>query len=218
MTRYGSRRACIWTSIGLCLALILPALALNSTTLFAALFFFGLMLGANDVAMNSQAVSVEKLLGSRDHVQVSRHVQRRWNRRRGGRRMDRVARRFRTAALAVMAAIFFMFSLATAPLLMEAAPAKRNIVRRRLRLRQHANRLAGAVRHRLLHFLSEGAMADWTAHLSSPGFARRPGLAAMGYAVFSAAMAVFRLCGDWITKRLGFAWTIRGGACWPPSA
>ena len=34
----------------------------------------------------------------------------------------------------------------------------------------------------------------------------------MGYAVFSAAMAVFRLSGDWITNRLGFAWTVRGGA------
>src|SRR5580704_3241842 len=64
VTRYGSRRACIWTSIGLCLALILPAFAVNATTLFAALFVFGAMLGANDVAMNSQAVTVEKLLGS----------------------------------------------------------------------------------------------------------------------------------------------------------
>lgn len=60
VTRYGSRRACTLTSVGLCLALVLPAFASDAATLFAALTVFGAMAGADDVAMNSQAVAIEK--------------------------------------------------------------------------------------------------------------------------------------------------------------
>src|SRR5581483_310049 len=51
----GSRSASIWTSIGFCLALPLPAFSTNAVFLFAALTVFGAMAGANDVAMNAQA-------------------------------------------------------------------------------------------------------------------------------------------------------------------
>src|SRR5208283_5767818 len=59
VSRYGSSRVANWTSVGFCLALILPALAVNVATLFVALFAYGAMAGANDVAMNSQAVAIE---------------------------------------------------------------------------------------------------------------------------------------------------------------
>jgi MFS family permease len=61
-------------------------------------------------------------------------------------------------------------------------------------------------------FLSEGAIADWTAVYLKQVLRAGPGLASSGYAVFSAAMFVFRLAGDRITVWLGRAWTIRGGA------
>jgi hypothetical protein len=60
--------------------------------------------------------------------------------------------------------------------------------------------------------LSEGAMADWTAVYLRQTLAAGPGTAAAGYAVFSAAMAVFRLLGDAITLRLGNVRTARFGS------
>ena len=211
VTRYGSKSACTWTSIGLCLALVLPAFAINAPTLFTALFVFGSMLGANDVAMNSQAVAVERLLGSptmsRFHAMFSVggiagaaaggwlashtvHVQ---------------------AHFLAMSAIFLALSLATAPLIVEArAEAAAHVTR--LRLGQMPIALLALCTIGFCIFLSEGAMADWTAIYLRQILHSGPGLAAAGYAVFSAAMAIFRLCGDAITVRLGFAWTIRAGA------
>src|SRR5262249_4049064 len=75
VTRYGSRRIAIWTSAGFCLALVPLALAAHTGILAAALFYYGVMSGANDVAMNAQAVGTEKLLGtltmSRFHAMFS---------------------------------------------------------------------------------------------------------------------------------------------------
>jgi MFS family permease len=60
--------------------------------------------------------------------------------------------------------------------------------------------------------LSEGAMADWTAIYLQQILKAGQGMAAAGYSVFSAAMAVFRLLGDLITARFGPLRTVRG-AC-----
>src|SRR5439155_20070692 len=61
--RFGSRRACTWSSAGFSVALMLPAFAGSGAQLFLALFAFGAMAGADDVAMNSQAVAHERQLG-----------------------------------------------------------------------------------------------------------------------------------------------------------
>jgi MFS family permease len=215
VARYGSRRACTWTSIGLCVSLVLPALAFNAVTLFAALFIFGGMAGSNDVAMNAQAVSVERLLGSptmsRFHAMFSL-----------GGIIGAAAGGLIAAhivpALAhflVASAIFLTFSLWTAPLIMEARldeprldkPAP--VAGLRMRRLPVALLALGAIGFCI--FLSEGAIADWTAIYLKQVLGAGPGVAASGYAVFSAAMAVFRLCGDSITARLGPAWTIRAG-------
>lgn len=211
VTRYGSRRACIWTSIGLCLALVLPALAMNALTLFAALFVFGLTLGSNDVAMNSQAVSVERLMGTRTMSRF--HAMFSVGGIIGAAGGGWIASHGVSARghLVVLGAIFFALSLATAPLLMEAAPQTGTRVAR-LRWRSIPMSLLVLCAIGFCIFLSEGAIADWTAIYLRQVLRAGPGLAAMGYAVFSAAMAIFRLSGDWITNRLGFAWTIRGGA------
>ncbi len=51
--------------------------------------------------------------------------------------------------------------------------------------------------------LTEGAMGDWIAIYLRQVLKAGPGLAAQGYAVFGAAMAIFRFTGDLITARLG---------------
>src|SRR5260370_5878906 len=49
--RYGSRRIAIWTSAGFCLALVPLALSRNLASLVGGLVMYGIMAGANDVAM-----------------------------------------------------------------------------------------------------------------------------------------------------------------------
>ena len=211
VSRYGSSRVANWTSIGFCLALVLPALAVNLATLFAALFIYGVMAGANDVAMNSQAVAVElkmkKPTMSRFHAMFSI----------GG--MAGAALGGWVAAhhvlpwihLSVGAAVFISITLATTPLMLE--------VHDHLEKREHGlpfRRIPPVLLALCIigfcTFLSEGAMADWTAVYLKQVLAAGPGLAAMGYAVFSAGMAIFRLIGDGITTRLGPTRTVRTGA------
>jgi MFS family permease len=60
--------------------------------------------------------------------------------------------------------------------------------------------------------VGEGAMADWSGvYLAGPAGASA-GLAASGYAFFSAAMAVSRLTGDALATRIGGRRLVRGGA------
>ena len=116
---FGSRRASTWTSAGFCLALMLPAFTHDGLQLFMALFAFGAMAGADDVAMNSQAVSMEKQLGepvmSRFHGMFSFGGI-------AGAGIGALIARYGIAApvhLTAAAALILVFSLSTAPLLNE---------------------------------------------------------------------------------------------------
>ena len=210
--RFGSRRACTWSSAGFCLALILPAFTHNAAQLFFALFAFGAAAGADDVAMNSQAVSLEKQLGrpamSRFHGMFSF----------GGilgAGLGALVARYGVAApvhITVAAALILMFSLSTAPLLHETRAPGAAGHASRFSLRNLSVPLLALSLIGFCIFLSEGAIADWTAVYLKQILHAGPGTASAGYAVFSAAMFVFRLAGDRITARVGRIWVIRGGA------
>jgi len=59
--------------------------------------------------------------------------------------------------------------------------------------------------------LVEGAIADWSAIYLRTSVLTGPGLAALGYAVFSGAMAGGRLTGDYLTGKLGRStWYVTG--------
>jgi MFS family permease len=63
-------------------------------------------------------------------------------------------------------------------------------------------------------FLTEGAMLDWSAVFLSAQRGVEPSYAGFGYAVFALFMAIGRLCGDPIVRRLGVHKIILfGGLC-----
>ena len=212
VSHFGSRRACTWSSAGYCLALLLPTTAGSAVQLFLALLVLGFAAGADDVAMNSQAVSMEKLLGepsmSRFHGMFSF----------GGiagaglgafiARLGVTAPRHLTAASGVI----LLLSLSTAPLLLEVGTAAPTVTPPRFSWRNLTAPLLLLSAIGFCIFLSEGAIADWTAVYLKQILRADAGTAAAGYAIFSAAMFLFRLAGDRITVKLGRAWTIRGGA------
>lgn len=208
VARFGSARSVLWTSIGFALTLILLGFSWNSLTLFLALTAYGAFAGANDVSMNAHAVGVEKRLGrptmSRFHAMfslggiigasvgaliASAHIA--------------PSTHLATAAIAIVAGI-----LLARTLLVDTGNVtlkKGHMSRRPPRALIVLSAIGFCI------FLSEGAIADWTTVYIREILHAGEGMAAAGYAVFSAAMTVFRFVGDDITARLGRAWTIRAG-------
>ena len=209
--RHGSKSVTIFSTAGFCIALILPGLAFNAVSLFVALFAVGMAAAAMDVSMNAQGVEVEKRLGfptmSRFHAMFSiggmvgagiggliaaHHIQ-------------------PLVHFAISAAFYLLITSASAPFLLEThegPPPEPH----RLPLNKIPRVLFAFSAIGFCILLSEGAIADWTAVYLRQVLKAGPGMAAAGYAVFSAAMAIFRLLGDLITARLGAMLTVRVGS------
>jgi MFS family permease len=207
----GSKRVASLSTVGFALALIGPAFAVGPITLFLALMLFGAMAGANDVSINAQGIALEHAMAapvmSRFHAMFS--IGGMVGAAAGG----LIAEHGVTPHAHLLAVSIFLACAAviTGPYLFEAHDEKS----------QHTQRMA--VRHipKVLFalaavatcmFLSEGAMADWSGVYLKQTLHANHALAAAAYAVFSCGMAIFRLLGDALTKRLGPVRTLRMGA------
>ena len=206
--RAGSRRVSSSAAIACSASLILPALAWDVVTLACALTVFGAAIGVLDVAMNAQAVELEHRVGrpimsglhalfsaggmtgaALGGVIASWHVP--------------VTTHFTVAALVLVAT-----AAALRPSLIEAPRPEPGHAGRRLRL---SPPLVGLSVLAACVMIGEGAMADWTPVYLATVIGTGPGLAASGYAVFSAAMMVCRLVGDRLTERVGRVRLVRLG-------
>lgn len=207
--RFGNRRVIVASGWLLCLALPVLALAPNVAVLTAALLYFGVMLGAVDVAMNAHAVEVERrdgrVLMSGFHGLFSL----------GG-----------LAGAAGMSALLALgLPLPLAALAVSALLAALVLYLRGGLLPNVDGAAAGHAPFRMPHgavlllgllcfvsFMAEGSMLDWSAVFLRDfrGFA--PSTAGIGYACFSVAMALGRLTGDRLIQRIGPVWAVRVGA------
>jgi MFS family permease len=211
VAKHGSRMISIVATVLFCVTLIFPAIAFNFITLMGGLIAYGMAAGTMDVAMNAQGVMIEHHLGSptmsRFHAMFSIGGM-------AGAALGGVVADGNIAVsthLCAAAVILVLLSLPMFPGLMEADEAKSDLPHRLpLNRLPRILLLLSAIGFCML--LSEGAIADWTAVYLRSVLRADPGTAAYGYAVFSAAMAVFRLLGDAITTRLGRAATVRAGA------
>lgn len=210
VNRFGSARLTQFATFLLCAAVALPPLATGAASLAAMLFLYGAAAGSMDVAMNTQAVAVETALGR--PVMVGFHALFSAGGMIGALLGSGAARLGIApapnliavgAAMAVLAGAFALGLISDLP-----APASAG------RPRRSASdllfRLAGLGFIAFCILLGEGAMADWSAvylsHLAGQA------VAPLGYAVFSLAMAMGRLIGDWFHERLGAVTTVRWGS------
>ncbi len=213
--RYGSKRVSSLAACAFCIVLILPALALNALTLGMALFVFGATAAAMDVSMNAQGVEVEKKLGkptmSRFHGMFSL-----------GAMVGAGIGGF-VAAHGIgprphffgSAVVYLAATVLVSPFLLDSHEADlpgEHAGQNRLPLRKIPRVLLVLSAIGFCMLLSEGAMADWTAVYLRQVLNAGPGTAAAGYSVFSAAMAIFRFLGDWITSKLGPRAAVRSGS------
>ncbi|MBU3059063.1 MFS transporter [Pseudomonas indica] len=179
----------------LVLLLLFPLLGLvgNAWHLAAMLFLIGMASGALDVAVNTQAVEVERLLGrpclSGMHGMYS---------------LGGLVGALGAAALASWPP-FWHFSLIAVPGLLALPwsrkrflpdPPPKPVESKAPLLVLPPLPVLGLGLLALCSFVSEGAIADWSALLLHDVFASSERVAALGFAAFSATMVFGRLFGD----------------------
>jgi len=207
--RLGYRKVIVVAGLLLCLALPVLALAPNVAVLTAALLYFGMTLGAINVAMNAHAVEVE---------------------RRDGRvLMSGFHGLFSAGGLAGAAGMSGLLAMGW---WLPMCAVGVSLLLAMMVLTQRSHLIAGAGSASGEHepfrmprglvlllgllcfvsFMAEGSVLDWSAVFLRDfrGFA--PSSAGIGYACFSIAMALGRLTGDRLIQRLGPVWTARVGA------
>ncbi len=202
IVRHSSRRVTELSAYLLCATLPLPALAPSYVSLIVALLLLGAANGLMDVAMNAQAVEVEKVVGrpilSAFHGMFSL----------GGligALMGAFAAGLEVSAPAHLTAVAALLVVpvvaAGRPLLPDAhvAPARRTD-------RSLHGRSLFVIGLGLVAFCSsvgEGAMIDWSAVYLRSELHTSAALAAIGYAAFSVMMLCGRFTGDRLTERFG---------------
>ncbi len=197
--RFGSRRTTLVAALGLCAALPLPVLSTGVPLLVGALVLLGASNATLDVAMNAQAVVVERGYGrpimSSFHALFSAGglagaVLAGLAMAGGGSAGAHVL----AAAAAGMVAIALVARwLVPSPAEPDAGP----------RLAWPGVTLLGLGLMAFCGLVTEGAMGDWSAVFLHDVLATTPAQAAAGFAAFSLAMAAGRFGGDRLVERFG---------------
>ncbi len=209
MARSGTALVAACSSLAFCIALGFPAMARNAVELGIALGFLGLAAGAMDVSMNAQGVAVEERYGrslmSSFHALFSI----------GGMAGAAVGGAIASAGIEPQ----LHLAGAGAACLVPVALAIPNLIphdhhafsggRKGMRI---TARLVALAAMAFCFFLGEGAIADWSGLYLRKEAGAGAGTAALGYAVFSAVMAIGRLSGDALINRYGRFSLMRAGS------
>ncbi len=208
---HGGRRVLSWFSLAL--IPVLPMVVFSPNLWVLALFMavFGAMVGCMDVAMNAQAVEIERRLGraimSSSHGfwslggfiggSVGSYIIAVW-----GSEVQSVVTAIVVSTLVLGAMPFLMPDAPVAPVaVMQAAP------RTRLFPKDLHVWLLGFLA--LFSMVPEGAVLDWAAIYLQKELGSDLFVSGLGFAFFAGAMAVMRFLGDSVRNRFGAVRTLR---------
>ena len=208
---HGGRRVLSWFSLAL--IPVLPMVVFSPNLWVLALFMavFGAMVGCMDVAMNAQAVEIERRLGraimSSSHGfwslggfiggSVGSYIIAVW-----GSEVQSVVTAIVVSVLVLGAMPFLMPDAPVAPVaVMQAAP------RTRLFPKELHVWLLGFLA--LFSMVPEGAVLDWAAIYLQKELGADLFVSGLGFAFFAGAMAVMRFLGDSVRNRFGAVRTLR---------
>jgi MFS family permease len=211
ISRYGSRRSTVVGAIAMCAALPLIAVANSWLALLGALAIAGALDAVTDIAMNANALAVERRY--RRSIMNAFHGQ--WSAGAVlGALTGSAAGAFGLPLLthfAITAAVLGALVLFVGRSLLPASEDRRaSVIGDGPRLRQVPLRalvLLGLVA--ICSSIAEGAPADWSAVHLARDLDVPAGVAGLGYAAFSGAMLVMRLLGDRVVDRWGVVTTTR---------
>ncbi|AZV19652.1 MULTISPECIES: MFS transporter [unclassified Mesorhizobium] len=209
ISRHGSRTVLRWFALCGSLGLMVVALAPNVPLAAAAMIIFGGSIGGMDVAMNANAVVVERRLSRA--VMSSSHGF--WSLGGfaggglGGFAIQHYGHLAHAAAVTVFA--FAVIAVAVRHLLTEDSPQAAEHHKFAL----PANPLVYLIGlMALLAMISEGAVLDWAALYLRQELGADLAVAGLAYAGFSGVMAITRFFGDGIRNRFGAVTTLRVSA------
>ena len=199
-SRFGCRIVILASGAGCCLVFPFLAIAPTIQTMALVLFLFGASIGTLDVAMNIQAVVVEKeyggalMSGFHGLFSVGGIVGA------GGMTLMLWAGMGIVAAAIALAVTVALVLVCAGPnLLSEPAAEERDAPL--FVVPKGAVVLIGALCS--LVFLAEGAVLDWSAVLLTSGGGLTAGQGGLGYAAFAVAMTIGRLNGDKLVRHWG---------------
>ncbi|MEV7803874.1 MFS transporter [Microbispora sp. NPDC088329] len=208
--RFGARA----TTRGLlalwCVAPALPVLAPGPLWLVPAFLLYGAAAGMCDLAMNAQGVHVERRLGR--SVMSGLHGM--WSVGNlcgaGAGALAAQAHLDARAHFVIVALALLAVGAAASLALLDERPAPDERPPRRFTLPPRSILLIGLIG--LCSTFAERASGQWSAIYLKDVAGAGPGLAAAGYAVFTASMVAVRLGGDLVVRRLGPVATVRASA------
>ncbi|WP_140536182.1 MFS transporter [Mesorhizobium sp. B1-1-8] len=209
ISKHGSRTVLRWFGICGSFGLLVVALAPNVPLAAIAMILFGGSIGGMDVAMNSNAVVVERRLARA--IMSSSHGF--WSLggfaggALGGYAIQNYG--YLTHVIVVTALAFAVLTSAVGHLIEEDKPQAAQ--HRKFSLPRHTIvYLVGVMA--LLTMISEGAVLDWAALYLHQELGADLAVAGLAYAAFSGVMAVMRFLGDGVRNRFGAVSTLRGSA------
>lgn len=206
ISRHGSATVLRWFGICSGFGLLMVALAPNVPTAAVAMILFGGVIGGMDVAMNSNAVAVERKL-SRAIMSSSHGF---WSlggfagSAVGGFAIQHYGHLAHAAAVCAIA--FATVMLAVRHLVGENRPAASGHIRFSLP-KTPVIYLLGLMA--LFSMIPEGAVLDWSALYLQQELGADIATAGLAFAAFSCTMAVMRFLGDAVRNRLGAVRTLR---------
>jgi hypothetical protein len=209
VSRLGSRPVVGATALAYSLALPLLAIAPSLALLLPALALVGAATGSLDVSMNAQAVAVEK--GQGRPIMSSFHAAFSLGGLAGAAAGGAVAAAGvgvapHLAGVASLSLVAFVIAYGQMlPAGVDRGEGGDPAFARPTRA------LAGLGVISFCVLLGEGAMADWSAVYLNGTLGTGPGLAAAGFAAFSATMVAGRLLGDRLIARFGPVALVRAG-------
>lgn len=199
--RLGSRRMVQLTLAGYCITGPGVGLAGSQFQLFLALALWGVFLGALDVSMNTQGITVERAVGR--PIMSGFHGA--WSA--GGFAGAGLGAGAVGAGLSLGRQLFALGLVAA----LVAGWASTRMLADPARQHDHLEHPSGILRHSVLLMLGgvalacmlcEGAAADWSAVYLHDSLRASPAVAGLGFAAFSSTMVVFRLSGDRLLARV----------------
>ncbi|SFO48551.1 Fucose permease [Mesorhizobium sp. NFR06] len=209
ISRHGSRT--VTRLFGICgsFGLLIVALAPNVPLAAIAMLIFGGSIGGMDVAMNSNAVVVERRLSRA--IMSSSHGFWSLGGFAGGALGGYTIESYGYLSHAIMVTVIAFAVVAIAINYLVAEERPRAVEHRKFTLPRHATvYLVGLMA--LLTMISEGAVLDWAALFLHQELGADLAIAGLAYAAFSGVMALMRFLGDGVRNRFGAVATLRGSA------
>lgn len=208
--RFGSRRVVLGFALSVVPVLPVVVFSPNLYVLTPAMALMGAMIGCMDVAMNANAVEVERRLGRA--IMSSSHGFWSLGGFVGGAAGGWVLEHWGASVQALMAAAgAAVLVLGAMPFILRdmrlPAPADAPREKHPLLPRDATLWLLGVLA--LFSMVPEGAVLDWAALYLKEELGSDLSTAALGFAFFSAAMALMRFAGDSVRNRFGAVNTLR---------